>query len=398
MSSPLREQKTTAEDGVPQAWFGLPVALSGVNALVGSRNAAVNGTSIQGAVYAFVRIRGIWKQTQKLVASDGVAGDQFGTSIAIFGNTAVVTAPLAKINGNTWQGAAYVFELSNGFWKQTQKLVAKTGAAFSTLGTGTGLTAEYLFVGAGGVFNQGVYAPRRVHVFKFIPSKTGGKWIESQVLETPAPDDPISSFGTAIALSGNSALVGARASRVGNNLGQGMVYGYTESNGTWSLTDKLTGSDSGARDNFGNSVAMSGAVAVMGAPGAVINGNISQGAVYVFNKSKAGRWTQVSKFTADDGDAIDLFGASVNLSDSSVLVGAYGIQSYTGAAYLFQKKGNTWVQARRLSASDGTPGQIYGYSTALDGATALVGAYAATVDGNQAQGAAYFYSRRGLSG
>ena len=272
MSSPLREQKTTAEDGVPQAWFGLPVAVSGAIALVGSRNAAVNGSSIQGAVYGFTRIRGVWKQTQKLVASDGAVGDQFGTSVAIFGNTAVVTAPLAKVNGNAWQGAVYVFELSNGFWKQTQKLVAKTGAAFSTLGTATGLTSEYLFAGAGGVFNQGTYAPRRVHVFKFIPGKTGGKWIESQVLETPAPDDPISSFGTAIALSGKSALVGARASRVGNNLGQGMVYGYTESNGTWNLTDKLTGSDSGARDNFGNSVAMSGAVAIMGAPVAVING------------------------------------------------------------------------------------------------------------------------------
>ena len=91
------EQKVKAIDGDPEAWFGSAVAISGDTALVGAFNSTVNGHPGQGAVYAFRKVGDSWRQVQKLVASDGMASDQFGKAIAMNGDMAIITAPLATV-------------------------------------------------------------------------------------------------------------------------------------------------------------------------------------------------------------------------------------------------------------------------------------------------------------
>lgn len=386
------EQKAVAADGGPKDWFGSWVAISGTTALVGAKNATVNGQSGQGAVYVFKKSGGVWKQVQKLVASDGAAADQFGTSIALLGKTAIITAPIAKINGNLWQGAAYVFSLTGNNWIEKQKLVVSNGTEFETFGTSVALNSTSAFIGAGGANHHGQYFPRRVYVFRLVQSDTNDAWTESQILDSPYPDDETSFFGASVAVSDATALVGARASTVAGNVGQGIVFVYTESNGVWILSAKLIASDGAARDNFGISIALQGTTALIGAPGVVIDGNISEGAVYRFDQS-GGNWLQTQKFTAQDGTANTLFGASVSLWKNTALVGAYATDSYRGAAYLFQYKAGAWTQTHKLIASHGLAGDVFGYNTALDAATALVGAYNAEVAGVHQQGAVYFYSR-----
>lgn len=393
---PWPEQKIAATDGNPQAWFGLTAALSDEMALVGAKNTSIDGRSYQGAVYVFVKAGGGWKQTQKIVASDGEAGDQFGTAVAILGNTAVISAPLAKIDGKTWQGAVYVFQLSGNTWIEKQKLIAKEGTAFDTFGVSIAITSSYLFIGSGGVFRAGEYQPRTVRIFKIVNGKKGNSWIENQTLDSPTPDDPTSFFGSSLAVSGNVALIGARASSINGNTGQGVVYVYGLSQNRWILKDQLVSDDASARDNFGNSIAMSGATALIGAPGAAINGNVSQGAVYQFT-STHGQWTQTQKFFADNGVYGALFGAALSLSNNSALIGAYGVNAYQGTSYIFQKKSGVWKQSEELDASDGVPGQVFGYFTALDRVTALVGAFGTNIDGNNEQGAAYMFGRFRLS-
>lgn len=130
---------------------------------------------------------------------------------------------------------------------------------------------------------------------------------------------------------------------------------------------------------------------LVGAHGATVDGNLSQGAVYRFN-FRRGNWEQTQKILAKDGTAINLFGASVSLSENRLLVGAYAVDNYRGAAYMFAMKGGTWQLMKTLRASDGVSGDVFGYYSTLSTTDALVGAYAATINGNQKQGAAYFYA------
>lgn len=382
------EQKVIAIDGTEDAWFGLTVAISGRIALIGAMNAAVNGKPSQGAVYVFEKAGDFWVQTHKLVASDGAAGDQFGGAIALLGKTAVITAPLATINGKTWQGKAYVFSASGTTWAQKQTLIASNGTAFASFGKSAALNANYLFIGAGGVNQGGTILPRSVYVFRFA-QRRGSAWVESQVLDAPNPLDTTSAFGDVIAVSDTAALIGSRTATLDGVLGQGAVYAYTEINGIWTLTNSLVASDGALRNNFGTSIALSGVTALIGSPG-VFKGTLGVGAVYRFD-CKDGVWRQAQEFHAMDAAAVN-FGVTLSMWKKTALIGAYAADQYRGTAYIFQEQAGIWTQVQQLKASDGAPGNVFGYTTALDNSTALVGAFSADVGTNRDQGAVYFYS------
>lgn len=384
-----KEQKVIAVDGTEQAWFGLTVAISGNTALIGAMNATVDGKLGQGAVYVFKKTGEFWVQTSKLVSSDGVAGDQFGGAIALLGTTAVVTAPLAMIDGKKWQGAVYVFSLSGTTWLQKQKLVAANGTAYATLGRSAALNAKYMFIGGGGASRNGNIIQRSVLVFKLVHKRGADGWVELQTLDAPDPHDATSSYGTTMAVSDTAALIGARSATTGGVLGKGIVYGYSEINGIWTLTNSLVASDGAVRDNFGTSIALFGASALIGSPG-VFKGTLSVGAVYQFDH-KDGNWLQAQEFHAMDIGAVN-FGATVSVSNKKALIGAYAADGYRGTAYIFENQAGVWTQIQQLKASDGEPGNVFGYTVALDGSTALVGAFSARVGPNEDQGAVYFYN------
>lgn len=384
------EQKVVADDGGPQWWFGSWVTISDTMALVGARAATVGGRVNQGAVYVLRKANGKWSQVQKLVASDGATSDQFGAAIAFHGSLAIITAPFARVNGRTWQGAAYLFALSGGTWTERQKLVSASGVPFDTFGTAVAFGSSTAFIGAGGAMNAGHLIPRKVYTFE-APATRSGSWVQGPTLYSPDAIDVNGAFGESMAVSGNFALIGARASTVGANIGQGKVFAYERSQGVWKLVQKLAASDGGARDNFGLSLALDGTTAMIGAPGATIDGQVSTGSVYVWERPH-GSWIQSSKIIADEAAAIRLFGASVSLSGSTMLVGAYAASAYHGAAYLFRHAGAQWKQIQKLTASDGAAGDVFGYYTSVTTRTALVGAYTAKVGANVQQGAAYFYT------
>src|ERR1044072_7030528 len=123
-----QEQKVTASDGAAQDNFGWSIALDNNTALAGAPNATVKGHSSQGAAYVFSYSNGNWSEVPKLTASDGASFDNFGYSVALSGNTAVISAWHATINGNPLQGAAYVFTFADGQWSETAKLTANDGA------------------------------------------------------------------------------------------------------------------------------------------------------------------------------------------------------------------------------------------------------------------------------
>jgi hypothetical protein len=129
---------------------------------------------------------------------------------------------------------------------------------------------------------------------------------------------------------------------------------------------KLTASDGAKHDNFGWSVAISGATAVVGAD----TKNSGTGAAYVFTRSGS-TWSQQAKLTASDAAAGDNFGFSVAISMDTVVVGADAKSSNTGAAYVFTRSGTTWSQQAKLTASDAAAGDNFGGAPACGGALRL---------------------------
>ena len=214
-----------------------------------------------------------------------------------------------------------------------------------------------------------------------------------------APGETAGSFGTSVALDGDTALVGAYTTQVGANVSQGAAYVYTRSGTDWSLQQILTASDGAAMDYFGFSVALSGDAALVGADKDDIGLTSDQGSAYVFTRSGGTTWTEQAKLTAADGETKDWFGTSVALSADTALVGAIGanvgLNLMQGAAYVFTDNGTSWTQEAKLTASNGKIIDFFGNSVAILGDTAIIGAEYADVGTSTDQGLAYVFTRSG---
>jgi hypothetical protein len=358
----VQQAALTATGGVFGDQFGIAVAISGDTAVVGAGGVG----SFQGAAYVFTRSGTVWSQQQKLTATDGAAGDRFGSSVAISGETAVVGAWGVSSNA----GAAYVFTRSGTVWSQQQKLTATGAAAGDDFGISVALSGETALVGADAVdsFKGAAY------VF----TRSGTVWSQQQKL-TATGAAAGDQFGCSVALSGKTAVVGA----LGASSYTGAAYVFTRSGSVWSQQQKLTATGGVAWDRLGSSVAISGETAVVGAWGV----DSETGAAYVFKRSGT-VWSQQQELTATGGAGSDIFGFSVALSGETAVVGAYGVGSNTGAAYVFTRSGSAWSQQQELTATGAAVGYYFGSSVALSGETALVGAHGV----GSYKGAAYVFA------
>jgi uncharacterized repeat protein (TIGR01451 family) len=323
-------------------------------------------------------------QQAKLAALDGQADDQFGWSVAIGGDTVVVGGP----GVNSRQGAAYVFTKPSSTWQsmtETAKLTASGGQAEAQFGFSVAISGDTVVVGAEGVNGfQGA-----AYVF----TKPGLAWENmTETAKLTASDAQAGDyFGFSVAISGDTVVVGAE----GVNGYQGAAYVFTKPSSAWenmTETAKLTASDAQAGDNFGSSAAISNETVVVGAPGV----NTSQGAAYVFSEPGPG-WTSITetaKLTASDGQENDYFGSAVATALGTVVVGAYGANTYHGTAYVFVEPGSGWepmTETAKLTASGGQANDYFGSSVALGGDTVVVGAPGV----NTARGAAYVFAKPG---
>ena len=193
-------------------------------------------------------------------------------------------------------------------------------------------------------------------------------------------------FGKRVAISGDTIVVGASEDGLDPVFSRGSAYVFVKPVGGWAnatQTAKLTASDGTDFDFFGSSVAISGDTIVVGANGDDVGANLDQGSVYVFVKP-AGPWgnaTQTAKLTASDGADADALGISVAIDSNTIVAGAYqdqiGPAFGQGSAYIFVKPAGPWVngtQAAKLTASNGTDFDLFGESVSVDGDTAVVGA------------------------
>ena len=381
----MQTQELTASDGAVSDEFGFSVAVSGNTAVVGAIQKTVGGNTLQGAAYVFMWSGGSWTQQQELTASDGGAGDFFGFSVAISGSTVVVGAPYR----NSRHGAAYVFVQSGGTWSQQQELTASDGGQDNYFGLSVSVSGSTTLVGAKGKTVGANVGQGSAYVF----TRSGSAWTLQQELTS---DDGAANdtFGISVVVSGNRALVGACSKSIGTNASQGAVYVFAQSGGTWSQQQELTTADGAANDCFGYSVSLAASTMAVGALGKTVGGNANQGATYLFSLV-GGTWVEQQELTASDGGDDFVFGQSVSVSGNALVVGAgnstVGANALQGSAYVFTQSGGAWTLLEELSTSDGATYDRFGTAVSLSGGTLFVAAPDKTVGTNANEGTVYVY-------
>jgi FG-GAP repeat len=307
-----KTQKFHARDATDYEYFGDAVSLDGNTALIASSGVDDNGDAIH-SVYVFTRTKTTWRQQAKLSASDGAPYDNFGISVSLSGDTALIGACADDDNGNE-SGSAYVFTRTGTTWTQQAKLLASDGA-------------------------------------------------EADL------------FGATVSLSGDTALIGASCDDDDGFL-SGSAYVFTRTSTTWTQQQKLTASDGAAWEWFGWSVSLDGDTALIGTGAESAYMFTRTSTTYVFTHTGT-TWTQQAKLLAKHGTDLDYFGEAISLDGDIALIGAPAYMQIVlgiGSAYVFTRSGTTWTQHQKLRTLDNAPYNSYGSAVSLENNTALIGA------------------------
>ena len=376
--------KLTAADGAQFDQFCASVSISGDTMLVGAKGDDDAGLN-SGSAYVFTRSGGVWMQQAKLVAADGAEFDEFGVSVSVSGDTAIVGADVDDDAGPD-TGSAYVFTRSGGVWTQQAKLTDPREGFFDYFGISVSISGDTAVIGEIRDTDDEGFVSGTAHVF----TRSGGVWTHEARL-TAADGGFLDFFGVSVSISGDTVVVGRDLDDDAGS-DSGSAYVFTRSGGVWTQQAKLTAADAAAGDRFGFAVSVSDDTAVIGARGNDDAGSDS-GSAYVFTRS-GGVWMQQAKLTAADAAADDKFGFSVSVSGNKVIVGAHGDDgagANSGSAYMFMRSGGVWMQQAELTATDADAEDNLGFSVSVDGETAVAGAIGGGAAG-LSSGSAYVFS------
>ncbi len=354
--------------------FGTSVSVSGEYAIIGAREADAD----RGEAYIYQYDGVGWvQQAPTLVAGDRLAGDEFGGSVSISGDCAIVGAEFDDdpVVGMT-TGSAYIFCRNGDTWEEEQKLTAWDIAEFDHFGVSVAIDGDYAVVGAT-YDDDSAGASGSAYVFKW----TGTTWAPDEKLHASAPESG-NHFGSAVAISGDYIVVGSEDDRISGSYGAGSanVFFRSPTSGWGQQGSKRTASDPSSYAYFGDTVSIDGDVVVVGAysdNNACAGADVDCGAAYVFRRDGTS-WPFEQKLTASDTHYGQKFGTSVAISGDRIVVGAPNDNhagSNTGAAYLFVEDGPVpWAETCRFTAFDAYNGDRYGTSVAIDRTYVLIAA------------------------
>ncbi len=414
------------------------IALSGDTLVVGAHReqssaVGVNGDQSSssspsaGAVYVFTRAAGVWSQQAYIKASNTRADAQFGSSVALSGDTLAVgsigeSSPAKGVDGSQADGglanagAVYVFTRTGSTWSQQAYIKASNTRPSSDFGNSVALSGDTLAVGSqressgetgiGGLGNDtSASSAGAVYVF----ARSGSTWTQQAYVK--ASNTRLDAgFGTAVALSGDTLIAGSpgeTSAATGVNVSQadgaqasaGAAYVFTRTGVSWTQQAYVKASNTRAQAGFGSSVAIAGDLLVVGSPNETsaargVNGvqtadmNFANaGAAYVFSRSGSA-WSQEAYLKASNTSLNASFATSLAVATDTVVASAYGDPSAAlgvngdetntsapgaGAAYVFARAGGAWAQRAYLKATNTRTTASFGSSLALSGDTLAVG-------------------------
>ncbi len=322
-----------------------------------------------------------------LTAPDAATFDFFGAAVAISGDTLLVGASQTLA---PLAGAAYVYRWNGSLYVFEAKLTASDGAASDRFGDAIAIDGDTALVGARQ--DDGPAGSNQGSVYVF--TRSGSVWTEQAKL---IPSDAAASdgFGFAVALQGNTAVVGAAAGD-GAVANTGSAYVFTGSGSTWTEQAEFAASDGASGDQFGLRLSLSADTVIVGAFGDDGAAGSNQGSAYIFTGSGA-TWSQQAKIEPADPAAGDEFGINVSVSCDTAIVGARSDDgpagSNQGSAYVFTRSVAVWTQQAKLTPSDAAAGDLFGTSVTVSGETAVIGAVGDDGLAGTDQGSAYIFTR-----
>ena len=358
--------------------------------------------SSAGAAYLFERNENDqWVQVQKIVASDRQTIACFGVSVSICGNYAIVGADqstqMDAEGGAVYRsGSAYIFkrEETTGIWVEQRKILAADRTAYTNFGFSVSIHDDFALVGAfyddeDTIEGNAIPEAGSAYVFE----KSGNnEW--NQVKKLVAPDrDAGAMFGVAVSIHYGNVLVGAWQDSKDVN-GENDVYDagsayfyHKNESGYWQFQQKVVASDRTTWDNFGAYLSIFENTAIVGAYNKELDGNDtlhSAGSAYIFEKIVDGNWEEVQILVASDRAEGDMFGSAISINNNLALVGAFAsniiIEEDTlidaGAAYLFERNGNgNWNQTKKFVSIDGDYRGEFGNAVAVNADHLIIGAW-----------------------
>ena len=327
-------------------------------------------------------------EQQRIVANTS-SYSRFGDAVALWGNLALVGAPKDDLGYVTDAGSVTAFVRGPGGWSYRGQLAAGDGSGSWEFGNAIAIEGDTALIGASG-YSTGpsTYNIGAVYVYTW----NGTSWIQRARL---VANEPVGHehFGASVALDGGTALIGT-ASEIN---APGAVYVFTGSGSTWTQRARLTVPDGEEADSFGGHVALDGGTALISASGRDLPGKTDAGMAYIFTGS-GNSWTKRAELIASDAAAADRFGSSVALEGGTAVVSARHADTAAGenagAAYVFTGSGSTWAQRRKITASGGAAQDQFGASVSLSGGTLLAGAPGQDYQGSGA-GMAYVFTGAG---
>ncbi|MCB1063431.1 MAG: FG-GAP repeat protein, partial [Verrucomicrobiae bacterium] len=311
-------RKLTPTDGDAGDLFGWSVAVAGDTAIVGAPDGGLNET---GKVYLFDLRNG--RQKLSIIPEDAALGDRFGWSLSADGDRVLVGAPWND-EGNTDSGAAYLFHLVTG--ELLEKFYQETGSLGIELGTSVALCGHLALAGAPKVSEDAVQDGGA-----FLYDTQSGSLIGE--FNSPTGSDDLA-FGTSVSMSAGYALIGAPGDDEGG-VNAGAAWHFSLIDGSY---EKILAPDPGDNDEFGSAVSLSGALALVGS-GSVDNTGVNDGLAVIYQTGPIGI-TVVTALAVADGDDNDNFGSAVALSGQRAVVGASGDDDLAldaGAAYFYRE-------------------------------------------------------------
>lgn len=364
-------------DGQREDRVGWASAVSGNVALLGAPWDDDNGTDSGSAYfYRYDPDVGQWLAEAKILEPDGMPYNEFGSSVGVDGNLAIIAAPSFPV---ALHGVAYIFRYDEAAetWIEEALLTASDGVDSDDFGLSVAIDGDVVILGA----------PRRIantsgraYIFRYDPKQSS--WIEEAILLSSAPysDDW---FGYSVDIDGDVAIVAMLSGGAA-----ALVYRRDPATGQWVQEGDLT-------DNtfLGWSVAISEDVALLADPGDSANGDWA-GATFVYRFCPAqGTWQFEQRLFASDAQEWDSLGWSVAIEDDLVILSAPQWVSHgIGAAYVYRYDPDQreWFEQAKLQPADGTERNFFGRSVAISDGIALIGATGDIANGS-GSGSGYLF-------
>lgn len=247
--------------------------------------------------------------------------------------------------------------------------MASDGTNGAQFGTAVAISADTIVVGA--PYDGGIEQPLGA---AYVFARDGAAWVEQAKLT--ADGEPWEAFGVAVAISGDTAAVG-RLADTSTGMDSGATHVFVRDANVWREQDKLLSDGASFNDRFGFALAIDGDTLVVGAPGDD-DETANAGAVYVFVRA-AEQWLPQAKLTSPRAADSGNFGQAVAISGDVIVVGepySWTVRPADDAwsAYVFRRDGESWSHEATLLPADSAVTEEFGFAVAVSGDTAVVNA------------------------